>query len=263
MLAGLTSRWTRPARWAASSASATCGADVDDLPAGHAARRRRAAARSVVPVDQLHHDGLDAVVGAGVVDRHDRRVVRAGRRPRPRAEARDERVVGGQVGVEDLHRHLAAEHLVGGLPHLGHAAAGDAVGRGGSGRRGGGPGCDGSRRVTDGRVRTSGTAVHRYVSQAGVSRASSQVTPMTPGPPWVPMTAPILPMRTASRGKSGAMQRRGTRRCRAHRRGRRDSCSTAPARRRACRASQTQRLLAGALLAGLLDLAGADVDDAA
>ena len=29
----------------------------------------------------------------------------------------------GQVAVEQLHRDRSVEHLVGGLPHLGHAAA--------------------------------------------------------------------------------------------------------------------------------------------
>ena len=47
----------------------------------------------------------------------------------------DELVVGGEVGVEDLDRDPAGEHLVDGLPHLGHAAAGDAAARAGSGRR--------------------------------------------------------------------------------------------------------------------------------
>ena len=62
------------------------------------------------------------VVGAGVVDRDDPRVGEPGRGDRLLAEAGDEGGVGGEVRVEDLHRHLAAQHLVGALPHLGHAA---------------------------------------------------------------------------------------------------------------------------------------------
>ena len=82
MLAGLTSRWTSPARWAASRASATWAARPaachGSSGVGSSSRCAQRLARH-----QLHHDGLDAGVRAGVVDRHDRRGGRGGRRRRP------------------------------------------------------------------------------------------------------------------------------------------------------------------------------------
>ena len=51
----------------------------------------------------------DAVVLAPVVDRHDVRVVQRRRRLRLGAEAAEEAVVVGEAGVQDLHRHPAAQ----------------------------------------------------------------------------------------------------------------------------------------------------------
>ena len=85
------------------------------------------------PGHQLHHDRLGAVLRAGVVDRDDARVGEAGGGDRLLAEPGDEAVVGGEVGVEQLHRDLAAQDLVGAAPHLGHAAGRDERRRGGSG----------------------------------------------------------------------------------------------------------------------------------
>ena len=70
--------------------------------------------------DELHHDRLGAPLGARVVDRDDARVREPGGRHRLVAEPGDEAAVGGQVRVEQLHRHLPAQDLVGALPHLGH-----------------------------------------------------------------------------------------------------------------------------------------------
>ena len=78
-------------------------------------------------VDELHHDGLHAVVVTGVVDGHDAGVAQACGGYRLGAEAGHEAVVGGEVRMQDLDRDPPAEHLVGGLPDLGHAAAGDAA----------------------------------------------------------------------------------------------------------------------------------------
>ena len=123
-LAGLMSRWTRPARWAASSASATWAARPaachGSIGAGSSMRSRQRAAR-----DQLHHDRLGAGLRARVVDRDDPGVSEAGGGDRLLAEAGDEAAVGGQVRVEQLHGDLAPQDLVGPAPHLGHPARGD------------------------------------------------------------------------------------------------------------------------------------------
>ena len=79
----------------------------------------------VVPDHQFHDDGLHAIGREGVVDRDDRRVREPGGGHGLGAEALDERVVGGQVLVEQLHGHPPGERLVGGLPDLGHAARRD------------------------------------------------------------------------------------------------------------------------------------------
>ena len=77
------------------------------------------------PVHELHDDRLDVAVGAGVEDRHDPRMREPGRGHRLAPEPLDERVVGGEMRMQQLHRHLAGEGLVSGLPDLRHAAGGD------------------------------------------------------------------------------------------------------------------------------------------
>ncbi|MEZ5137640.1 MAG: hypothetical protein R2711_02330 [Acidimicrobiales bacterium] len=74
---------------------------------------------------ELHHDGLEAVLAAGVVHRDDRGVRQPGGGDRLGPEALDERRVARQVRVEHLHRDPAGEELVERLPHLGHAARRD------------------------------------------------------------------------------------------------------------------------------------------
>ena len=81
--------------------------------------------RSVRAVDQLHHDVGDAVVVAGVVGRHDVRVDEPRRGDRLVAEPGAGRVVGGEVGAQDLHRDPARQHRVVGDPHRGHPAPGE------------------------------------------------------------------------------------------------------------------------------------------
>jgi hypothetical protein len=72
--------------------------------------------------DQLHDDGLDAVVAAGVVDADDRRVRQPCYRDGLLPEARDERLVGGEVRMEDLDRDGSPEDLVGAAPDRRHPA---------------------------------------------------------------------------------------------------------------------------------------------
>ena len=78
-------------------------------------------------VEQLHHDGLAAPVAARVVDAHDSGVVQPRRGDGLLAEAADEGVVVGQVGVQDLDGDPSSEDGVGALPDLGHAAGPDEV----------------------------------------------------------------------------------------------------------------------------------------
>ena len=120
-LPGLTSRWNDARRVGGVEGIGQGDADPHSLGdveralvVEHLAQRE---ARHV-----LHDDGLVAVLADGVVDRHDPRVVDAGDGDRLAAEAVDEHVVGGQIGVEQLDRDLAVEHLVGAQPDLRHPA---------------------------------------------------------------------------------------------------------------------------------------------
>ena len=127
MFAGLMSRWTSPAggrrraRRRPGRRSPRTSADVERAVLVEAGPQGGAA-------DQLHDDGLDALVPERVVDGHDRRVGEAGRGDGLGSEPAHERAVGGEVGVEDLDRDPSGQDLVGGLPHLGHAAGRDAAG---------------------------------------------------------------------------------------------------------------------------------------
>jgi hypothetical protein len=76
---------------------------------------------------QLHDDGVDAVLGEGVVDRDDGGVGQPGGGDGLAPESLDEGMVAGQVRVEDLDGDLAGQHLVGGPPDLGHTARRDRV----------------------------------------------------------------------------------------------------------------------------------------
>ena len=239
-LAGLMSRWTSPARWAASRASATWAASPaachGSIGAGSSRRSRR-----VRPGHQLHHDRLGAVLGAGVVDRDDARVGEPGGGDRLLPEPGDEAAVGGQVRVEQLHRHLAAQDLVGAPPHLGHAARGeqllepvaagqqparlrDARGRRRRAVRRGSGGRHGPPRLTPRPrwLRSGGRG-------GGGQRAATQVTPMTRGPPWVPITGPITPDPDLVARARSARAGRASRRRRARSRGATHRCSIAPA----------------------------------
>jgi hypothetical protein len=77
-------------------------------------------------VDELHHDGLATFVDADVVHPDDVGVAEPGDGDRFAAEALGDDRVGGEVGLEPLHRDLAIEVGVGGHPHLCHAPLADA-----------------------------------------------------------------------------------------------------------------------------------------
>ena len=115
-----------PASCAAFRASASARAEQDRLvdlqPAPAVEQLAQVLARHV-----LHDDGLVAGVVHGVEDGDDARVVDPCHRHGLAPEALDEGAVVGQVGVQQLQRHLAAEHLVRAEPHLGHAADGEAA----------------------------------------------------------------------------------------------------------------------------------------
>ena len=121
MLPGLTSRWTKPAWWAASSADGDARADVDRQlgaqPGLHVEQLAQALA-----VDELHHDGLAALVLEDVVDGDDVGVGQPGDGDGLAAEALGDDGVGGQARLEPLEGDLAVERDVGGQPHLGHPA---------------------------------------------------------------------------------------------------------------------------------------------
>ena len=123
MLPGLTSRWTKPAWWAASSAGRDARADVDRQlgaePGLHVEQLAQALA-----VDELHDDGLAALVLEDVVDGDDVGVGQAGDGDGLAAEALGDDGVGGEARLEPLQGDLAVERDVGGEPHLGHAALG-------------------------------------------------------------------------------------------------------------------------------------------
>ena len=164
-------------------------------------------------VDELHHDGLAAVVHEHVVDGDDVRVAEAGDRDRLAPEALGDHRVGGEVGAQPLDRDLAVEVDVGRDPHLGHAALTDATLQlvaagehltGGRVRR---RGCTGGhdRHVTlvgrDGSIRAIDAAASRRAQRCAQSRALN-ATPIVPRPACVPITGPISPT-TISPAKCG------------------------------------------------------------
>ena len=145
MLPGLTSRWTKPARWAASSAPAT-PADVDGELRAEALLPVEQLAQTLA-VDELHHYGLAAVVLEHVVDGDDVRVIQPGDGDRFAPEPFGDHGIGGEVRLQPLDGDPAVELDVGGDPHLGHPTVTDPPfevvplreqldGRVGDGRRG-------------------------------------------------------------------------------------------------------------------------------
>ena len=196
MFAGLMSRWTTPAAVRGVERVGHLGEDGDRLPGFERAVLVEVVAQRR-PVHELHDDRLDVTVGAGVVDRDDRRMREPGRGHRLAAEPLDERLVGGEVRMQQLHRHLAGEGLVRGLPHLRHAAGGDEAVEAVPARD------QSTGERIERRAVSHGGGKRRRDEPAGVQVAPGgrcHVTPMTRGPPCVPMTAPMTPMRNWSRG---------------------------------------------------------------
>ncbi len=123
---GLTSRWMIPWRWAYSSPaqawipiSVVVSAPRSSLGLQQLGHR--------LALDVLHHDVVAVGVDAGVVDLDDVRVDQLRHRERLAPEAGDELVVVGEVLGEDLDRHGALEHPVGGPVDRGHPARPEAV----------------------------------------------------------------------------------------------------------------------------------------
>jgi hypothetical protein len=142
------------------------------------------------PAHELHHDGLDAVVAARVVDRHDRRVRQPGGRDCFGAEAGEERLVRREVRMEDLDRHLAGEDLVRRLPHLRHPTGRDQVIEPVPPRH--------EPALVADRLGTGRQRRLRHGSRG--QRGDWNVTPITRGPPCVPIVGPISPTVIVSRG---------------------------------------------------------------
>jgi hypothetical protein len=123
-LAGLTSRWTRPASCAASSAEPTCSTSF----------RRRArlqapvapqAQAQILAADVPHGEVEHVVVLAGVVDRDDVGVVQGRRDLGLGGEPAAERFVAGELGSQELERDGALQGDVRGAVDDTHPAAPD------------------------------------------------------------------------------------------------------------------------------------------
>ena len=120
MFAGLISRWTIPAAWAASRASASCV-----LSSRTASYSRRpwifSLALSVLSFEQLHHDEGLPVVLADLVNRADIGMIeRGGGAGLPFESRHPNRVLSERIW-KDLDRNFASEVLVLRPIHLSHA----------------------------------------------------------------------------------------------------------------------------------------------
>ena len=124
MLPGLTSRCTKPASCAWSSAERDARADVTREFGAEALLRVEQLSQALA-LDELHHHRLPPVLGEHVVDRDDVRVVQAGGGDRLATEPFGDDLVGREVRLEPLHRHLAIERQIDGQPDLGHATLGE------------------------------------------------------------------------------------------------------------------------------------------
>ena len=74
------------------------------------------------PVDELHHDGVQAAGDFEAVNRGDVRMVQGGEQARLPLQARDALRIAGQRRRQHLDGHLAMESRVEGAIHLAHAA---------------------------------------------------------------------------------------------------------------------------------------------
>ena len=128
MFAGLMSRWMMPRWCAASSASATCDADVEQ--AVERQRIVRDAAIERLAVEQLHRDEVLAVRFFDRVDRADVRMIERARRPRLALEPLERRPVARQLRRQELQRDASSELRVLGLIDDAHPAAAESTGDG-------------------------------------------------------------------------------------------------------------------------------------
>ena len=121
MLPGLTSRWTKPARWAASSAAAT-HVPMWIVSSGLSRVCTSSSWRRLLPSTSCITTAWRPLVLEDVVDGDDVRVGQPGDGDRLAAEALGDDGVGGEARLEPLEGDLAVEREVGGQPHLGHPA---------------------------------------------------------------------------------------------------------------------------------------------
>ena len=228
-------------------------------------------------VDELHHDGLAALVLEDVVDGDDVRVGQAGDGDGLAAEPLGDDGVGGQARLEPLEGDLAVERDVGGQPHLGHPALGEpplepvAPGehdrlvaarraRARSGRGGRRRHSAAGTLVAQAAGNLGRVAVRRRGrSVDGRSGRSWNATPIVPRPAWVPITGPIWPTtispaangRSWSTNASTSLQSAWST----------ARCSMRPSNEATLSIEEREGLGAGALLAVLLDDPVGDLDD--
>ena len=113
ILAGLTSRCTRPRLWAWWSASATEATNSAD--SRNEGRAWLGPVRQVAPLDVLRHHEAEAVRSAsGVVDRNDMGMVERGDDARLAQELLDVFRAVDSLGLGDLDRHRPGELIVAG-----------------------------------------------------------------------------------------------------------------------------------------------------
>ncbi len=173
MFDGLRSRWTTPAAWAKATVSAMRSKTARR---GGLAGERRGVLRQRLAAHVLHHVEPAAVVErAGVVHRHDPRMLEVGQHPRLLAQPRLE-IARRRRRVRHLDRDLALEPpIVGGVDRA-HAAAADRPADLVAIRRQRRP----RRRLAEPRDRAVGeplpaaraTAGHGSISRPKISRAS-------------------------------------------------------------------------------------------
>ena len=163
------------------------------------------------------HDDVSALttigmIHTGVVYGNDRGVVEAGRGNCFTTEAGDKAGIGGKMWIQDLGGYGTIQDFVMCFPHLGHAAAGEGTQQAiavaqpvsygadtggwpvfGIGSRSDIGGDERDLRLATAHEAWSASQHHDWTGRLNVR-------PMTPGPPWVPMTAPIWPTRMLRRG---------------------------------------------------------------
>src|SRR5829696_4210921 len=122
-LPGLTSRWTTPARWAASRASATA-ATTRAASAGSIGTGAGDPLGQALALQQLHDQVGTAPVLAEVEHPGDGRVLQPAGRPRLPAQPLGRPAVDGERAAEHLDRHRPVEQQVPGHPDLAHATGG-------------------------------------------------------------------------------------------------------------------------------------------